>query len=103
VRFDGAARVFSTVFGVVYCSCFYFNLPMFNFDPETNTFAVRGVAEGTTPIFWFGWIATATLVSGAAALVLPSRLTSRLPSILPSALTVVVIAGILWFEKRWFL
>ena len=100
-----AARIFSIVFGIAYGICFYFNYALFKYYPEVGEFHFRTVQSGTSgpPIFWYGWMASAALVSAVIAVLVPRQWAARLwhgwSWIIPAA----TLAVILFYEKRWFL
>jgi hypothetical protein len=101
-----AFNIFSIVFGIAYGTCFYFNYALFRYYPQVGEFRwfLGEPAQGSgPPIFWYGWIATAALVSALVALAVPRRWAGRLwhgwSWILPAA----VILVILFYEKRWFI
>ena len=100
-----AFNIFSIVFGIAYGICFYFNYALFRYYPQVGTFQFRGEpAQGSgPPIFWYGWMATAAVVSALVALVVPRRWAGRMWHgwvwIIPAA----VILTILFYEKRWFI
>jgi len=54
------------------------------------------------PILWYGWLATAGLVSAVVAVVVPRQVASRLWPGLAWAVPGAVILAILIYEKRWF-
>ena len=101
----GRATVFSITFGVVYALCFYYNWPLFAYYPQVNEahFSSQLIETAGPPILWYGWLATAALVSLAAAMIVPRGVSDRLwhgwAWIIPAG----VVIAILIYEKRWFL
>jgi MFS family permease len=103
MRNPGRLVVFSMLFIVVYTLCFYFSVALFKYYPMVREFHVnsQGRAAGP-PISWYGWIAVATLVSGAVALIVPGRLADRIPPVVSWAVPLAVLVTVLIYEKRWF-
>jgi hypothetical protein len=101
----GRAMVFSITFAVVYTLCFYYNWPLFAYYPQVNEVHLSGGLIDTAgpPILWYGWLASAALISAAAAMIVPPGVSNRLwhgwAWIIPAG----VVVAILIYEKRWFL
>jgi hypothetical protein len=76
--------VFSAAYAVLYLAAMYYNLALFTYYPVARQFypLVPATPQARGPaMFWYGWIATATL--GALALsvlslVVPERWATRL-------------------------
>ena len=101
-----AFNVFSIVFGAAYGVCFYFNYALFRYYPQVGEFHLflgQQPPESGPPIFWYGWMATAALVSALIAVAVPRRWAARMWDgwvwLIPAA-TILVI---LFYEKRWFI
>lgn len=96
--------IFATASGVVYALCFYFNWPLFAYYPQVNEFHFSGQLMETAgpPILWYGWMATAALISCAAALIVPRGVAARLPPAVAWLVPAATIVAILIYEKRWF-
>jgi hypothetical protein len=72
-------KIFTLLFGPLYVICFYVDIALFRYYPETAEFHWR-MTEGVGPaILWYGWLAVAALASAAIAVVV-----------------------ILTYEVRWF-
>lgn len=109
-RFRTFALVFGVSAAVLYVICDMAALPMFTYFPAIDEF-VLGYApprrdEGPA-MYWYGWIATTilgALVLGAAAALLPERLSSKIPLslawIVPIFLLPVLVYS-LKFYWRW--
>jgi hypothetical protein len=98
-------NVFSMVFGIAYGLCFYFNYPLFRYYPQAGEFhlLLGDEPQSSGPgIFWYGWMATAALVSAIVAVVVPRRWTVRMWHGWSWLVPAVVILIILYYEKRWF-
>ena len=102
---SGRALMFSLTFGVVYSLCFYYNWPLFAYYPQVNEAHLSSqlVETAGPPILWYGWLASAGLISAAVAYIIPRSISDRLWQgwawIIPAA----VVVAILIYEKRWFL
>jgi hypothetical protein len=101
---SGLPLMFSMVFAVTYSLCFYYNWPMFAYYPQVVEFHLSAGLQDQLgpPILWYGWLATAVLVSAVVAVIIPRRLTDRLWPGLAWAVPGGVILAILVYEKRWF-
>jgi hypothetical protein len=79
---------FAAVFSVVYVLAVEYNWALFSYAPATGTFApLRTPAAAGPTMFWYGWMATAAIVAGAAA---------GLASLLPENLAKLVWPGFAW-------
>src|SRR2546425_12247416 len=95
--------VFSIVFGIVYSLCFYYNWPLFAYYPQVNEFHLATQIEANgPPILWYGWMATAGLVSAAIAVLVPRGVVARLwhgwAWVGPAGAAVAIVV----YETRWF-
>jgi hypothetical protein len=101
---SGASLIFSVIFAVSYTLCFYFNWPLFAYYPQVNEFHLSTGLQSQLgpPILWYGWLATAAVVSVIPASVIPRGLSGRLWPGLAWAVPGAVIVAILIYEKRWF-
>ena len=99
---DARLVIFSIMFGVFYLLAFYYDLALFRYYPEVGQFHVlRNDGLGVV-ILWYGWIATATLASAAIALAVPRSAAERLWPGWAWIIPTVVVAGMLIYERRWF-
>ena len=101
-----AFKVFSIVFGIAYGVCFYFNYALFRYYPqvgELHLFLGEPPQASGPPIFWYGWLATAALVSALIAVAVPRRWAARMWPGWSWLIPAVVILVILFHEKRWFI
>lgn len=99
----GRFSIFSILFGIVYTLAFFFSLALFKYYPLVRQFHIDDQPKTAgPPISWYGWIATALLVSLPIALAVPRRWADRLSptwaGLIPAALVVIVLI----YEKRWF-
>ena len=99
-----AYNIFSIVFGIAYGLCFYFNYALFRYYPQTGAFhfADQPPESSGPPIFWYGWMATAALVSALVAVAVPRRWAARMWHGWAWVIPAAVIAVVLFYEKRWF-
>jgi hypothetical protein len=69
--------VFSATFAVLYVLSIEYNLALITYHPQLNQWEfLVGASKGITPMFWYGWLATAALggiLAAAVASVIPSR------------------------------
>ena len=100
----GPSLIFSMLFTVTYASCFYFNWPLFAYYPQVNEFHLSADLQNQLgpPILWYGWLATAAVVSAVPAVIIPRGVSGRLWPGLAWAVPAAVIVAILIYEKRWF-
>jgi hypothetical protein len=100
----GPSLIFSMLFAVTYALSFYFNWPLFAYYPQVNEFHVRADLQNQLgpPILWYGWLATAAIVSAVPAAIIPRGVVGRLWPGLAWAVPGAVIVAILIYEKRWF-
>jgi hypothetical protein len=76
---------------------------LFRYYPETNAFYWTDHPEDGPAILWYGWLATAALVSIPLALIVPRRVADRLWNGLLWLVPVGSIVAIFIHESRWFL
>ena len=100
----GPSLIFSMLFAVTYTLSFYFNWPLFAYYPQVNEFHVSTDLQTQLgpPILWYGWLATAAVVSAVPAVIIPRGVSGRLWPGLAWAVPAAVIVAILIYEKRWF-
>jgi hypothetical protein len=99
----GRFAIFSILFGVVYTLAFYFNLALFKYYPLVGAFHVADLdKKAGPPISWYGWIATALVVSLPITLLVPRRIADRLSPTWAGLIPVALVVLVLIYEKRWF-
>jgi hypothetical protein len=100
----GRFSIFSILFGIVYTLAFFFNTAVFKYYPLVRQFHIVDQAKAAgPPISWYGWLATALLVSLPVALIVPRRWADRLSPTWAGLIPAALIFLVLIYEKRWFL
>lgn len=97
-----SAKIFTLVFGPLYVLCFYVDISLFRYYPETAQFHWQMTQNEGPPILWYGWLAVAGLTSAAIALLVPPQWANRLWPGWVWLLPVIVVVVILLYEVRWF-
>ena len=97
-----SVQIFSSLFGIVYLTCFYMDWAPFRYYPDAIAFHFRPHPEAGPAILWYGWLTAASVVSAAIALAVPRRLSERLGPSWVWIVPLVTIIGVLIYEKRWF-
>ena len=105
-------RTFATTFSisgpVVYCVTQYFNYPLFTFHPGTDriVWGYEAARSGEGPnMLWYGWSATTVLIAatlGIVAMLLPERITSRIPLSLVWILPILAIPYVIYSLMPWW-
>ena len=95
-------EIFSMLFGIVYLTCFYMDWAPFRYYPDARTFHLKATPQDGPAILWYGWVTAAAAVSAAIAAIMPRSLTDRLNPRLAWLIPVLVILGMLIYERRWF-
>jgi hypothetical protein len=97
-----AFKIVAILFGAVYGLAFYYDLALFRYYPETNRFHWQTHPDAGPVILWYGWLATAGLVSTAIALVVPRSISDRIPPTWVWLAPALTTLAMLFYEKRWF-
>jgi len=107
-KFKAFATVFSITGPVAYCVIQYFNWPLFTFHPATDrlVWGYEAARSGEGPnMLWYGWSATTILVAaalGIIAMLLPERITSKIPLSLVWIFPVLAIPYIIYSLMPWW-
>jgi hypothetical protein len=97
-------KIFSLLFGAIYyASVWQVDWALFYYYPETNKFYLTAHPDDGAAILWYGWLATAALVSVPLALLVPRRIADRVSNELLWLIPVGAIVAIFYHESRWFL
>ena len=93
------------LFGIVYITAFYYNVSVLMYYPALSRFSltVLPFQDAGPAILWYGWVGVAAIVSGVVAAIVPGRWSERLSPSVSWIVPVLVIVGILIYERRWFL
>lgn len=108
VKFRTFALTFSTLGPVAYCIIQFFNWPLVTFHPATNrlVWGYEGPRPGEGPnMLWYGWTLTAILVLtvlGIVAVMLPERVTRKIPLNLVWLLPILAIPYIVYSLMPWW-
>jgi hypothetical protein len=105
-------RTFATTFSisgpVVYCVTQYFNYPLFTFHPATDriVWGYEAARSGEGPnMLWYGWSATTILIAaalGVIAMMLPGRITKKIPLSLVWIFPILAIPYIIYSLMPWW-
>jgi hypothetical protein len=107
-RFKTFATTFSISGTVIYCVIQYFNWPLFTFHPATNriVWGYEAARSGEGPnMLWYGWSATTILIAAAVgiiAMMLPERITSRIPLSLVWIFPILAIPYVIYSLNQWW-
>ena len=72
-------KVFSLLFGAIYYFCVWkIDWALFYYYPETKRWYLTAHPNDGAAILWYGWLATAALISIPIALLVPRRIADRL-------------------------
>ena len=107
-KFKTFATIFSITGPVVYCVVQYFNYPLFTFHPATDriVWGYEAARSGEGPnMLWYGWSATTILIAaalGIIAMMLPVRVTSKIPLSLVWIFPVLAIPYVIYSLMPWW-
>jgi hypothetical protein len=90
------------LFGIVYLTAFYMDWAPFRYYPDKRTFHLEVTPQDGPAILWYGWVASATLVSAAVAAVVPRQLAQRLRPGWAWVVPLAIMVLMLLYERRWF-
>jgi hypothetical protein len=107
-KFKAFVLAFSTSGAAVYCIVQFFNWPLFTFHPASNrlVWGYEGPRPGEGPnMLWYGWTVTAILIAaviGIIAMLLPERITSKIPLVLMWLVPILAISYIFYSLMPWW-
>jgi hypothetical protein len=107
-KFKAFATTFSISGTVVYCLVQYFNYPLLTYWPATHrlVFGYEGGRAGEGPnMLWYGWTITTILIAGAlgiVAMMLPERITNKIPLSLVWIFPILAIPYIIYSLMPWW-
>ena len=90
------------LFGIVYLTAFYMDWAPFRYYPDARTFHLKVTPQDGPAILWYGWVASAALVSAAVAAVVPRQLAQRLRPGWAWVVPLAIMVLMLLYERRWF-
>jgi hypothetical protein len=108
VKFKTFVTSFSISGTVIYCVVQYFNWPLFTFHPATDriVWGYEAARSGEGPnMLWYGWSVTAILLTaaiGIIAMMLPERITSKIPLSLVWIFPILAIPYIVYSLMPWW-
>jgi hypothetical protein len=107
-KFKAFALAFSISGPVIYCIVQYFNWPLVTFHPATNrlVWGYEAARAGEGPnMLWYGWTATtliAAAIVGLIVMLLPERISSKIPLFLLWLLPILAIPYIIYSLNSWW-
>jgi hypothetical protein len=107
-KFKTFATVFSIAGPVVYCVVQFLNWPLVTFWPATDrlVWGYEGARAGEGPnMLWYGWTLTTILVAaalGIIAMMLPERITNRIPLSLIWIFPILAIPYVIYSLMPWW-
>jgi hypothetical protein len=107
-RFKTFAMTFSITGPVAYCVIQYFNWPLVTFHPATDrlVWGYEAARAGEGPnMLWYGWTLNAILAAaalGVVAMLLPERITRKIPLSLIWILPILTIPYIIYSLNAWW-
>jgi hypothetical protein len=107
-RFKTFATTFSVIGPVVYCLTQYFNYPLVTFHPATDrmVWGYEAARSGEGPnMLWYGWTFTTILIAaglGLIAMMLPERITNKIPLWLMWLFPVLTVPYIVYSLMPWW-
>jgi hypothetical protein len=108
-RFGIFAIAFSLFGPVVYCLTQFLNWPLFTYWPATGrlVWGYEGGRSGEGPnMLWYGWTVTTILIAaalGLLAVMLPERITRKIPLALIWILPILMIPYIVYSLMPWWI
>ncbi len=107
-KFGTFALTFSICSPVVYCAVVFLNWPLVTFWPATDrlVWGYEGARAGEGPnMLWYGWTLTAILIAaalGILAVLLPERITRKIPLALVWILPILAIPFVVYSLMPWW-
>jgi hypothetical protein len=108
-KFKTFAVTFSISGSVTYCVVQYFNWPLVTYWPATNrlVWGYEGGRPGEGPnMLWYGWTLTTILIAaalGIVALMLPERITNKIPLALVWIFPILAIPYVIYSLMPWWI
>jgi hypothetical protein len=101
-------KVFSIVYGAAYMGLFlcseFTKVALFRYYPVLESWSREALPLETAgpPILWYSWLVGALVISLALSLAVPRKWAARMPHGWIWGVSVVLLLGILVYERRWF-
>jgi hypothetical protein len=97
-------KIFSMVYGIVYCICFYYNWAVFRYYPALEEFHLQSQPPATAgpAILWYAWVIEAIPITVVLSLLVPRKVAERVPHAAVWIVPALLLVAILVYEKRWF-
>jgi hypothetical protein len=107
-KFKTFVTTFSISGPVIYCATQYFNWPLVTFHPATDrlVWGYEAARSGEGPnMLWYGWTLTTILLAaalGLIAMMLPERVTGKIPLALVWIFPILAIPYIIYSLMPWW-
>jgi hypothetical protein len=107
-KFKSFVTIFSMTGPVIYCVVQYLNWPLVTFWPATDrlVWGYEGGRSGEGPnMLWYGWTLTTILIAaafGLIAMMLPQRITGRVPLSLVWIFPILAIPYVIYSLMPWW-
>jgi hypothetical protein len=107
-KFKAFATTFSISGTAVYCLVQYFNYPLVTYWPATHRLVLGyegGLTDQGPNMLWYGWTITTILIAaalGIVAMMLPERITSKIPLSLVWIFPILAIPYIIYSLLPWW-
>ena len=107
-KFKTFVITFSGFGALAYCVIQFFNWPLLTYHPATGrlVWGYEAARSGEGPnMLWYGWTLTALIVltvAGIVAMMLPERISSKIPTALVWLLPILAIPYIVYSLNSWW-
>jgi hypothetical protein len=107
-KFKTFAITFSASGALAYCLIQFFNFPLVTYHPATHrlVWGYEGPRPGEGPnMLWYGWTLTALIVCsvlGVLAMMLPERISAKIPLALIWLLPILAVPYIVYSLMPWW-
>jgi hypothetical protein len=90
------------LFAIAYLTAFYLDWAPFRYYPDTRAFHLTPMPKDGPAILWYGWLASAAVVSAVVAWLVPRQLSERLRPGWAWIVPLVIVVLLFIYERRWF-
>jgi len=107
-KFKAFASTFSITGPIAYCLSVYLNWPVFTYFPATGRFVwgYGAMQASTGPnMLWYGWLLTTFFTAGVLGLIavmLPERVTNKIPLFLVWLVPILSIPYVIYSLMFWW-